>query len=613
MRGTQEVRPRGLAKSVRCFDAGSLGDLKSGPQHMAQHALPEPPPREVVRFDTSMLRYDYRNFMYTDGSKLEEKDGDSTHTGLGAAVVDLARNKVINVDPVALDGMNKTINRAEMAAIYVALMEGRDRAELNILTDSQVSLQWILNEIHRPMRTAKLMHREILRAVVDLIVARDREGHSTFIGKVKAHAGVRGNDLADAAAKQQATRASGIEAEIPRYLRQELLRMNDSEITVEVGKHIPIDGPGALLDMRAPGGCPRKVTPAQAAEGMQRRLHTWGSNEDTAHYRMLQEMNDSQQRRLRAQSSRYMTSRKFVHSERRIMKKLMYGVFQTQKRDHMMRPDVFPSPQCVLCQGRGPDAAARRILDSDGTGDDGCGHVMGGCTHRVLSACYIKRHNEAVAAIAKVVANGSRGRWLQVADLRKECLGEMSEEQQQLVASRIPAYMLPEVPDGERLKMRPDIMFVDGMEEGWQAEEVTAARLQDMKRRCTVYILEVGYCRDNAALRKRAEKKRQHALLRRALRKEGWKVEDMPIVLGHCGSVYGHELDLLQKLGVTKQDALALLKWLHEHAVKSTCGVARLYQQLRSERNKELGYVWRPRRKDWRGGAPPGGPAWRPP
>jgi ribonuclease HI len=614
MRGNQETRPKGLAKSVRCYDAGTLGDLKSGPQHRAQHALPEPPPREVVRFDTSMLRYDYRNFMYTDGSKLEEKDGDSTRTGLGAAVVDLTRDKVVYVDPVALDGVNKTINRAEMAALYVALMEGRDKAELNILTDSQVSIRWILNEIHRPMRTAKLMHREIVRAVVDLIMTRDKEGRSTFIGKVKAHAGVRGNDLADAAAKLQVTRASGIETTVPSYLTRVLRNMDDDEVTVEVGKHIPIDGPGALLDMQAPGGQPRRVTPAQAAEDMKRRLRTWGSNEETAHFRMLQEMNDPQQKRLRAQSSRYMTSQGFVHSERRIIKKLMYGVFQTQKRDHMMRPDIFPSPQCVLCQGRRPDAATRRILDSDGIGDDGCGHVMGGCTHRVLSACYIKRHNEAVAAIARAVANGSRGRWLQVADLRKECLGEMSEEQQQLVASRIPAYMLPKVPDNERLKMRPDIMFVDGMEEGWKAEEVTTTRLRSMKRRCTVYILEVGYCRDNAALRKRAEKKRQHALLREALRKEGWQVEDVPIALGHCGSVYGHELDVLhKKLGVAKQDVLKLMKWLHEHAVKSTCGVARLYQQLRSERNKELGYVWRPRRKEWKGGAPPGGPAWRPP
>jgi hypothetical protein len=494
----------------------------------------------------------------------------------------------------------------------VALLEGRDRESVNILTDSQVSIRWILNELHRPMRTAKLMHREILRAVVDLLVERDGKGCNTFIGKVKAHAGVRGNDLADAAAKQQATSTSGIDAKIPSYLRQELLRMTNAEATVEIGQHVPIDGPCVLEDMETAEG-PRKVIPAQAVEGMKTRLRTWGSNVDARHFAMLQEMNDPQQRRLLAQSSRYMTSRGFTHNERRIIKNLQYGVFQTQKRDHMMRPNIFPSPQCVLCQGVGPDATTRTILDSDGIGEDGCGHVMGGCTHRVLTACYIKRHNEAVAAVAKVIANGSRGRWVQVADLRKECLGELSTEQGEEVASRIPAFMLPAVADEERLKMRPDIMFVDGMDEGWQGAEVTAERVRSLKDRCTVYILEVGYCRDNAALRKRAEKRRQHARLRRALRAEGWKVQDVPIVLGHCGSVYEHELEVLQTLGVTKADTLALLKWLHEHAIRSTCGVARLYQQLRSKRNAELGYVWKSKNRNRQGGAPQGGPARRPP
>ncbi len=79
----------------------------------------------------------------------------------------------------------------------------------------------------------------------------------------------------------------------------------------------------------------------------------------------------------------------------------------------------------------------------------------------------------------------------------------------------------------------------------------------------------MGSCRDNTALRKRAEKRRQHTRLRRALRAEGWKVVDMPIYLGHCGSVYGHELDFLRTLGITKTDALALLRWLHEHAIRA--------------------------------------------
>jgi hypothetical protein len=40
---------RGLAKAVRCFDAGELGSLPEGPRHRAQHGLSEPPPLELLR------------------------------------------------------------------------------------------------------------------------------------------------------------------------------------------------------------------------------------------------------------------------------------------------------------------------------------------------------------------------------------------------------------------------------------------------------------------------------------------------------------------------------------------------------------------------------------
>ena len=108
--------------------------------------------------------------------------------------------------------------------------------------------------------------------------------------------------------------------------------------------------------------------------------------------------------------------------------------------------------------------------------------------------------------------------------------------------------------------------------------------------------MEVGYCRDHKAVEKRSEKKRQHRLLAQKLQAEGWKVEQVPLVLGHCGSVYTPEMALVQgKLGVSKQDTERLFKELHKHAVRSLGYVARKYQELRSARNRELGMGW-PRR-----------------
>lgn len=222
--------------------------------------------------------------------------------------------------------------------------------------------------------------------------------------------------------------------------------------------------------------------------------------------------------------------------------------------------------------------------------------------HPDLRAGYIKRHNVAVEKIARAIMSGNKGRWLVVADLRTDVVDNLSETLGRVVGTRVPHFMLQQVPEEERKKMRPDLLFVQGMDEGWQHRCTTPhqlqSQLQALKARCTVYIVEVGYCRDHKAVEKRAEKKRQHRLLAQRLQAEGWKVEQVPIVLGHCGSVYKPEMDLLQdknKLGISKQDTEQLFKELHEHAVHSLGYVARKYQELRAARNKELGQRW-PRR-----------------
>jgi len=259
---------------------------------------------------------------------------------------------VTYVDPAPVSGELWTINRAELAAMSVALDSNRDSEVVKVLTDSQVVLHWIRNEIHRPMKMVASIHGELVEEVVNLIIARDRAGRTTYIGKVKAHAGVRGNDMADAAAKLQASEASGVEVEVPRHLRPRLLHMEDGRVKVAVGQEVPTDGPYVIEDTQVSGG-PGRVTLTKAVANMEERLRRWGSNTTTNHYRMVQDMNDPAERRLKQASSGYMRSSAFTHNARRIIKALQLGTFQTQKRDHMMRPKLFPSPDCILCGGGG--------------------------------------------------------------------------------------------------------------------------------------------------------------------------------------------------------------------------------------------------------------------
>ena len=83
------------------------------------------------------------------------------------------------------------------------MIEFRDIPTFKCLTDSLTSLQQLIQIVlTRPQEVSYYLHRALLHAIVEEIVAgRDTKGFVTHIRKVRAHVGVRGNELADAAAK----------------------------------------------------------------------------------------------------------------------------------------------------------------------------------------------------------------------------------------------------------------------------------------------------------------------------------------------------------------------------------------------------------------------------
>jgi len=470
-------RPRGMARVVRCFDAGDLLDVppQPPPARTPQSTQPVELPAWLPTLGPEHMAHKAYEWVYTDGSSLQTKAPDGTaYTSTGAAVYDAVEDTIQLVNPMTTGGRNHTVNRAELAAIYAALDKLRDREHLKILTDSQASIHAILNEIHQPMRTSDHLHRELLTAIATLAMDRDRAGKRTTILKVRAHAGVVGNEVADSAAKYQAHgHDMGQLSDADKWPLQNLgyITLDDDRMAqIGIGVAIPsstpltLQVPVSMLPGGTEGDDSRELRPDDPRVDalLASKYATFGSNTDAAHHRMLQQQNDPALGRHHKISTRYMRSGQFTHKDRLLIHKLRHGVFQTQKRDHMMRPKVFPDPNCVLCRdGRGH--ATPKALDGDNAGRDGCGHVMGGCMHPQLRSCYIKRHNEAVARIARALAAGDLGRWLLVADLNKEDREGLAGEVHREVHSRIPEGLLPGVEQHLREKLRPDILFAVGM------------------------------------------------------------------------------------------------------------------------------------------------------
>jgi len=98
--------------------------------------------------------------------------------------------------------INKTINRAELAGIAAALIN----VHTHIATDSAGALWQIRNSIFYPQHMKRHKHAKLLKITVHHIqLSKD----TIHLYKVKAHAGILGNECADAIAKCSAENQSG--------------------------------------------------------------------------------------------------------------------------------------------------------------------------------------------------------------------------------------------------------------------------------------------------------------------------------------------------------------------------------------------------------------------
>jgi hypothetical protein len=95
--------------------------------------------------------------------------------------------------------------RAELVATQVALNTYKDDPWIGIFTDSQTSIHAIQNEVHRPSHTAYHHHKPLISAVVNSLQCRIRLGLPTTLHKIRGHTNIKGNDLANVAAKRVVT------------------------------------------------------------------------------------------------------------------------------------------------------------------------------------------------------------------------------------------------------------------------------------------------------------------------------------------------------------------------------------------------------------------------
>ena len=124
--------------------------------------------------------------IYSDGSQIKDT---ITSTACGIYVPHMNMAKSWKLNP------NHTVQYAELFAIIQSLKIAAEipQTKVMILTDSKTSLQMILH----PSR-----NYSVLTSLIQKIVLQLNETKSVHLVWLRGHAGIRGNDIADRAAKQ---------------------------------------------------------------------------------------------------------------------------------------------------------------------------------------------------------------------------------------------------------------------------------------------------------------------------------------------------------------------------------------------------------------------------
>ena len=138
-----------------------------------------------------------------------ERRSESPGTITGTGLVMAQSQRIVHIDPGGKETTNTTV-RAELVGVQAWLQEiMKDELEADsifrLLADSQVTLSSIKKATTQPASSWLNTHEPLLRDIVNRLKDLTDTGHHIRLGKVKAHMGVRGNVLADAAAKAVVT------------------------------------------------------------------------------------------------------------------------------------------------------------------------------------------------------------------------------------------------------------------------------------------------------------------------------------------------------------------------------------------------------------------------
>ena len=495
-------------------------------------ALPTAPP----------LRYNWKNYVYTDGSykqtshKASPIDAECDAPGIGAGVYfppQAAKEddeRGVPIVPAGDSHPQNTINRAELVGILAALSHGAHM----IATDSLSSMYQIKKMLRRPQDLLNHQHCELIKEIVTEIVNR---GLRTTLHKVKGHASIIGNEKADAIAKAAATGDTSDYEECEKYESPSNNRLTQYwPYKTQWNNRWSTNGQRTLIDRF------KRVNPlTDLHDSVRHYCHQKSrfgmANRATCYFEAFKRI---EERLDLPASNEYMTSGKIKYAERKTALRYRYGTMWTRKMAY--RCGHAPSSKCLLCGD-----------------EDGGHHTASGCP--ALKRMYINRHNKVGRLIMTRVLRGRKGAFVIQMDLgsTENCAedGIMAHQSRNIPWEFLPRGLKEAVQQAQgTTDKRPDGMLYKPKIGNNPAE---------------YWIIEVKICRDSDPTGQQSKADYQHQVLIDKIKDidPTAKVWYYPLLVGVAGTIYNSTTMNLQALGIKGQALKQCISEVHTAAVKS--------------------------------------------
>jgi hypothetical protein len=357
-------------------------------------------------------------------------------------------------------------------------------------------------------------HADTIAAIIKEV---ERQQEPLMIVKVKAHAGIVGNEEADELAKK-----AGNMMDIPRVTVGERSRKGMYWVAA-TGK----EGTRTLDDLRTS----LKATLTKA--------HELGkANQGAIYYRILKDLAPTIHAKW---STTYMRGKNYDPKHVKAVFQYRTGTLPTNKLLHRMK--ISPTPMCPLCGEL-----------------DGGTHLLMEC--QGMENARTERHHQLARMTFRAIARGRKGGYLKMVDIgTKEKRKEYDLDH---IEGSVPKWLFPKrIQQDEkelaklRRRYRPDGLLI---------EEPTGAPFWTPGT--IIYIVEFKLAQDSKQQQQAQNAKQQHEEFADMLRKQNYMVEVVPLILGISGLIYHETIESLKKLGVRDQQLADLLEKLNTAAAR---------------------------------------------